>query len=162
MAYNDANKTVLKVLNLPLTIASIQLGLGLVLYVAPLWLSGLRKMPKLSGDNVKSVMPVALIHGAGQLVTVMSLGAGSLAFVNVVKSLEVESTARKQRPLCSPTPTLMLTPPPHPRPRPQSSVPAALQRRLWRHFHERHPSLASQFVRPHCVYLDPLGLSMPH
>jgi len=88
VAYNDANKTVLKVLNLPLTIASIQLGIGLVLYVAPLWLSGLRKMPKLSGDNVKSVMPVALIHGAGQLVTVMSLGAGSLAFVNVVKSLE--------------------------------------------------------------------------
>merc|ERR1711988_1908574 len=38
--------------------------------------------------NAMAIMPVALIHGAGQCVTVMSLGACSLAFVNVVKSLE--------------------------------------------------------------------------
>merc|ERR1719181_1249179 len=51
-------------------------------------MTGLRKMPTLSMENVKAMLPVSLIHGAGQCVTVMSLGAGSLAFVNVVKSLE--------------------------------------------------------------------------
>jgi len=88
VVYNDTNKTVLKVLNLPWTVSTLQLGLGLLFYTGPLWLSGLRKAPKLSLDNIKAITPVALIHGAGQCVTVMSLGAGSLAFVNVVKSLE--------------------------------------------------------------------------
>jgi len=86
--YNDTNKTVLKVLNLPWLISAVQLGMGLFLYTAPLYALGLRKPPKLSGGDAASVLPVALIHGVGQCVTVMSLGAGSLAFVNVVKSLE--------------------------------------------------------------------------
>lgn len=88
IVYNDTNKTVLKVLDLPWTVSCLQLGLGLFFYVAPLWLTGLRKPPKLSVANAMAVLPVALIHGIGQCVTVMSLGAGSLAFVNVVKSLE--------------------------------------------------------------------------
>lgn len=86
--YNDTNKTVLKVLNLPWTCACLQLGIGLVLYTAPLWLTGLRKAPKLNFQQILAILPIALIHGAGQCVTVLSLGAGSLAFVNVVKSLE--------------------------------------------------------------------------
>ena len=86
--YNDTNKTVLKVLNLPWIVSALQLGLGILFYVAPLWLTGLRKAPKLSMSNVKTMLPQSMIHGVGQIVTVMSLGAGSLAFVNVVKSLE--------------------------------------------------------------------------
>jgi len=87
VVYNDTNKTVLKVLTLPWTMAALQLGLGL-LYVIPKWMLGLGKAPKLSMANVQTMLPVSLIHGAGQVVTVLSLGAGSLAFVNVVKSLE--------------------------------------------------------------------------
>ena len=86
--YNDTNKTVLKVLNLPWIVSCLQLGIALPIYVFPMWLSGLRKAPKLSMANVRTILPQALIHGIGQCVTVMSLGAGSLAFVNVVKSLE--------------------------------------------------------------------------
>ena len=88
VVYNDTNKTVLKVLDLPWIVSCLQLGLGLVFYVGPLWMTGLRKQPKLSSENAMAILPVALIHGIGQCVTVMSLGAGSLAFVNVVKSLE--------------------------------------------------------------------------
>ena len=62
--------------------------MGIFFYVGPLWLTGVKKLPKLSMANVKTMAPVAAIHGIGQIVTVMSLGAGSLAFVNVVKSLE--------------------------------------------------------------------------
>jgi len=87
VVYNDMNKTVLKVLDLPWTMACLQLGLGL-LYVGPLWLTGLKKAPSLTTSNVMTIAPIALIHGLGQCVTVLSLGAGSLAFVNVVKSLE--------------------------------------------------------------------------
>lgn len=88
VVYNDTNKTVLKVLDLPYTVSVLQLGLGLVFYVLPVWLVGLRKPPKLSVADVKKISPIGLIHGAGQVVTVLSLGAGSIAFVNVVKSLE--------------------------------------------------------------------------
>ena len=88
VVYNDSNKTVLKVLKLPWIVSALQLGIGLFFYTGPVWLLGLRKAPKLSGANAMGILPVALIHGAGQCVTVMSLGAGSLAFVNVVKSLE--------------------------------------------------------------------------
>jgi hypothetical protein len=41
-----------------------------------------------SPRQAKDIVPIGIIHGLGQCVTVMSLGAGSLAFVNVVKSLE--------------------------------------------------------------------------
>ena len=75
--YNDMNKTVLKVLDLPWTMACLQLGLGL-LYVGPLWLTGLKKAPRLSAANLGTISPIALIHGLGQCVTVMSLGAGSV------------------------------------------------------------------------------------
>eukprot|EP00965_Chrysotila_dentata_P262986 6214726-Pleurochrysis_carterae.AAC.6 len=87
VVYNDTNKTVLKVLDLPWTISALQLGLGL-LYITPLWVTGLRKAPKLGFSDIMAITPVALIHAAGQCVTVASLGAGSIAFVNVVKSLE--------------------------------------------------------------------------
>jgi hypothetical protein len=43
VVYNDMNKTVLKVLDLPWTMAALQLGLGL-LYVGPLWLTGLKQV----------------------------------------------------------------------------------------------------------------------
>ncbi|KAL1520032.1 hypothetical protein AB1Y20_023510 [Prymnesium parvum] len=85
--YNGMNKNVLKVLDLPWTLASLQLGIGL-LYVGPLWLLGLKKAPRLNSSNLLTLAPIAAIHGLGQSVTVLSLGAGSLAFVNVVKSLE--------------------------------------------------------------------------
>uniref|UniRef100_A0A7S0DYK3 Sugar phosphate transporter domain-containing protein n=1 Tax=Phaeocystis antarctica TaxID=33657 RepID=A0A7S0DYK3_9EUKA len=85
--YNESNMTVLKVLGLPWSLAALQLGLGL-LYVVPKWATGLGKVPRLSQANLKAIAPIAMIHGAGQCVTVLACGAGSLAFVNVVKSLE--------------------------------------------------------------------------
>jgi len=87
VVYNDTNKTVLKVLNLPWTLSALQLGLGL-LYIVPLWLVGMRKAPKLNAADVTNMVPTSIIHALGQCVTVAALGAGSLAFVNVVKSLE--------------------------------------------------------------------------
>lgn len=75
--YNDLNKTVLQVLKLPWSVASLQLGTGL-LYVAPLWLNGIKSPPRLKPGNLVSLSPIALAHGLGQCVTVFSLGAGSV------------------------------------------------------------------------------------
>jgi len=88
VAYNWFNKIVLKQLSLPLTVASLQLGIGIVLYQAPMWLTGVRKLPAINKAKVMKVLPLVICNGFGQIVTVLSLGAGSLAFVNVVKSLE--------------------------------------------------------------------------
>eukprot|EP00964_Phaeocystis_antarctica_P153858 scaffold122294_cov63-Phaeocystis_antarctica.AAC.3 len=67
--YNESNMTVLKVLGLPWSLAALQLGLGL-LYVVPKWATGLGKVPRLSQANLKAIAPIAMIHGAGQCVTV--------------------------------------------------------------------------------------------
>ena len=67
--YNESNMTVLKVLGLPWSLAALQLGLGL-LYVVPKWATGLGKVPRLSQANLKAIAPIAMVHGAGQCVTV--------------------------------------------------------------------------------------------
>ena len=46
---------------LPWTLATVQLFAGIP-YVALLWATGLRKAPKLSTDNVKTLIPVSLGH----------------------------------------------------------------------------------------------------
>ena len=61
-------------LALPWTVSALQLGLGLM-YIVPLWLTGLRTPPNLSIADVKGMVPVSLIHAAGQAVTVASIGA---------------------------------------------------------------------------------------
>ena len=67
--YNEFNMTVLRVLDLPWSLAALQLGLGL-LYVVPKWVTGLGKVPRLSQANLKAIAPIAMVHGAGQCVTV--------------------------------------------------------------------------------------------
>lgn len=62
VAYNDYNKTVLKDLKLPWIVSTLQLGLGLMFWVAPLWLMGLRKMPKISMDNVRRHCGLERLH----------------------------------------------------------------------------------------------------
>jgi solute carrier family 35 protein E1 len=85
--YNIYNKMALNNLPLPWTMASLQLGIGL-LYVFPVWLLGLRKSPKLSQDDVKTLAPIAALHTTGHLCTVISLGAGSVSFTHIVKAAE--------------------------------------------------------------------------
>jgi solute carrier family 35 protein E1 len=87
VAYNYTNKKALQALPTPYLVAAVQIGAG-ILYVVPIWLLGIRAPPKLEMKELLALIPVGMIHGIGQLVTVLSLGAGSISFVNVVKSLE--------------------------------------------------------------------------
>ena len=54
-------------------------------YVAVLWLTGLRKAPKLSVANVKTLTPSAICHLGTHVGAVLSLGAGAVSFTHIVK-----------------------------------------------------------------------------
>jgi len=87
IGYNIYNKQVLNILPLPWIVGTIQLACGL-LYFVPLWLSGIRKAPKLSAENIKTLSPVAAMHTAAHITAVLSLGAGAVSFTHIVKAAE--------------------------------------------------------------------------
>lgn len=86
-AYNIGNKLVLTALPIPWTSATIELFFGLP-YVGMLWLTGLRKKPKLSMDNIKTLAPSAFFLSATHVGGVISFGAGAISFTHVLKATE--------------------------------------------------------------------------
>jgi len=87
IAYNIYNKQALNVLDYPWTVATIQMAAGL-LYFVPLWLTGLRKAPKLNADELKTLLPIALCHTGVHVGAVIALGAGAVSFAHIVKASE--------------------------------------------------------------------------
>jgi len=87
IGYNIYNKRALNAFPMPWTIATFQLFAGIP-YVALLWASGMRKAPKLSTDNVKTLLPVAMGHLGTHIGAVISLGAGAVSFTHIVKASE--------------------------------------------------------------------------
>lgn len=87
IGYNIYNKQALNVLAFPWTVATIQMATG-IFYFVPLWLLGLRKAPKLSGDDLKTLFPIALCHTGVHVGAVIALGAGAVSFAHIVKASE--------------------------------------------------------------------------
>lgn len=85
--YNISNKKVLNVLPLPLTVASIQLGIG-AMYVGVIWFLQIRPMPRLTPMGKVIVKRVGVCHMSGQILTVTALGAGTVSFAHIVKASE--------------------------------------------------------------------------
>lgn len=71
----------------PWTIATIQMAAGIA-YFLPVWLLGLRKAPKLSMDDLKTLFPIALCHTGVHVGAVIALGAGAVSFAHIVKASE--------------------------------------------------------------------------
>lgn len=74
-------------LDYPWTIATIQMFTG-IFYFVPLWLTGLRKAPKLSNADLKTLFPIALCHTGVHIGAVIALGAGAVSFAHIVKASE--------------------------------------------------------------------------
>lgn len=87
IGYNIGNKSVLNALPLPWTAATVELFFGFP-YVAFLWLSGLRKAPKLSLDNIKTLSSQAFFLAATHVAGVISFGAGAISFTHILKATE--------------------------------------------------------------------------
>jgi solute carrier family 35 protein E1 len=87
IAYNIYNKQALNVLAYPWTIATLQMCTG-CLYFGPMWRLGLRKAPKLSFDEIKTLIPIALCHTGVHVGAVIALGAGAVSFAHIVKASE--------------------------------------------------------------------------
>eukprot|EP01038_Epipyxis_sp_PR26KG_P011417 gene11417-15300_t len=88
IGYNIYNKKVLNMVpGLVYTIGFLQLFLGL-LYILPLWGLKLRKAPVLSNEDIKNLMPVAVLHTLTHLGAIVSLGAGAVSFTHIVKAAE--------------------------------------------------------------------------
>jgi len=87
IGYNIYNKQALNVLDFPWTVATIQMATG-ILYFVPMWLLGLRKAPKLSLDDIKTLIPIALCHTGVHVGAVVALGAGAVSFAHIVKASE--------------------------------------------------------------------------
>lgn len=87
IGYNIYNKQALNAVAKPWTIATIQMITG-IFYFVPLWLLGLRKAPKLSVDDIKTLLPIAFCHTGVHVGAVIALGAGAVSFAHIVKASE--------------------------------------------------------------------------
>ena len=87
-AYNVYNAFIKRDFQYPWATSTLQLFVGLF-YVAPLWLFGLRKAPKLSFNDLKQIFPIAVLNALGHASTVNAMfekGGGS--FTHVIKASE--------------------------------------------------------------------------
>jgi len=68
-------------------LSAVQLLVG-VLFVVPLWITGIRKAPALTLDNWKELSPVGLFTCLAHAFSVLALGAGAVSFGQIVKAAE--------------------------------------------------------------------------
>jgi solute carrier family 35 protein E1 len=93
--YNIYNKKACNALGKSLTggtnaiwaLSAFQLLVG-VLFVLPMWLTGLRPAPKLTAENWKELSPVGLWAALAHAFSVLSLSAGAVSFGQIVKAGE--------------------------------------------------------------------------
>lgn len=97
IGYNIYNKATLNRMNIPWILSTIQLAVGAV-YVSLVWALGVRKAPKLSGENLKAVLPLAALHTTSHIAAVVGLSAGAIGFVQIVKVRPRECTLLLLRP----------------------------------------------------------------
>ncbi|KAG2452404.1 hypothetical protein HYH02_002647 [Chlamydomonas schloesseri] len=87
IAFNIYNKQLLKAFAFPLTITEAQFLVGSAVTLVA-WGSGLQRMPKITWSTIKNVLPLAVVHTLGNLLTNMSLGAVAVSFTHTIKAME--------------------------------------------------------------------------
>jgi solute carrier family 35 protein E1 len=95
IAYNIYNKKACNALgkdahghaNAHWTLSAVQLLVG-VLFVVPMWLTGIRKAPEMTLDNWKEMFPTGLFACLAHAFSVIALGAGAVSFGQIVKAGE--------------------------------------------------------------------------
>jgi len=85
--FNLWNKVVLKTVPLPLTCTLVQFAVG-TLFAAAMYLSGLKKAPKIGKEVLIGVLPLAAVHTLGNVFTNLSLSAVAVSFTHTIKAME--------------------------------------------------------------------------
>lgn len=80
-------KNALGATNAHWALSAMQLLVG-VLFVAPMWATGIRKKPQLKFENWKALAPVGLFASLAHAFSVLAMGAGAVSFAQIVKSGE--------------------------------------------------------------------------
>ena len=85
--YNIYNKKLMNALPAPATIGTVQLFVG-AMYSMIKWGVGISKTPVLTSEGKRQISKVGIYHGAGQMLSIVSMGAGAVSFTHIVKALE--------------------------------------------------------------------------
>lgn len=85
IVYNVSNKIVLNELPLPCTVCAVQLFLGIPMF-APIWLLKRPKMDLVGWWN--RYARIALMHGLGNLASIVSFSSGAVSFTHIIKACE--------------------------------------------------------------------------
>jgi drug/metabolite transporter (DMT)-like permease len=84
IVYNIANKNALNAFPLPAVVSTLQLMVGLPLFL-PLWIV---KRPALKQSDFTSFFIMSLMHAFGIFSSVVALEAGSVSFTHIIKASE--------------------------------------------------------------------------
>ncbi|MQM03333.1 hypothetical protein Taro_036111, partial [Colocasia esculenta] len=85
--FNIYNKQVLKVHPYPITITAGQFAVGTV-FVLFSWAINLVKKPRISSSQLLAIVPLAIVHTLGNLLTNVSLGKVAVSFTHTIKAME--------------------------------------------------------------------------
>ncbi|XP_004489250.1 phosphoenolpyruvate/phosphate translocator 2, chloroplastic-like [Cicer arietinum] len=85
--FNIYNKQVLKVYPFPATVTAFQFGFA-SLVVNLIWTLNLHPRPNISSSKFKAILPLAVAHTLGNLLTNISLGKVSVSFTHTIKAME--------------------------------------------------------------------------
>ncbi|KAG4926274.1 hypothetical protein JHK85_052760 [Glycine max] len=85
--YNIYNKQVLKVYPFPATITAFQFGFA-SLVINLVWTLNLHPRPSISGSQFAAILPLAVAHTMGNLLTNISLGKVAVSFTHTIKAME--------------------------------------------------------------------------
>lgn len=86
--FNVFNAFMKKEFHFPWAVSASHLAVGL-LYAFPLWMTGLRQVPKLNLNDLLTLLPIVLLNAVGHCLTVTAMfekGGGS--FTHVIKASE--------------------------------------------------------------------------
>ena len=85
--FNIYNKQVLKAFRFPVTCTELQFVVGSCL-AAFVWVTGIHKRPKLTKDQILTILPLACVHTLGNLLTNVALGKVAVSFTHTIKAME--------------------------------------------------------------------------
>jgi solute carrier family 35, member E1 len=85
--YNIYNKNALNMLNAHWFVASAQLAVGIVISLLT-WISGFRKKPNLTAEDMASCVPIGLFASLAHCGTVLASAVGAVSFAQIVKACE--------------------------------------------------------------------------